>query len=462
MRQPLHRVALAFVAAFSGLMFYLGFLAVVEAPRLQAHPLNPRSALWEKSVRRGGILDRNGEILATTTAGRRLYPRGEVAAPVTGYVSERYGKAGLEAAANAWLAGLTGREAVRNNLRRLVGVSGVGYDIILTLDLAVQAKAMELLDGRRGAVVVLDPHTGDVLALASAPSFHPARVEKEWPLLSQSKEAPLLNRAVSGLYPPGSVAKLFTAAAALRANPALAAKKYYCPGYLMVEGRRLGCLRPHGWVGLKQALQYSCNVAMASLALDLGSKELARAAPDFGFNRPVPFVMPTAASSFPQGSLDANALAEAAIGQGEVLVTPLHVALLTAAVANGGVILEPRLIAAVRDGEGRLVPLPGGEQWLAPMPAPVARFLAEAMAAAVEDGTAKGASLPQVKVAGKTGTAENPHGPPHAWFTGFAPASSPQVVVTVVLENAGSGGEAAAPVAREILAVALARQERVE
>lgn len=461
-RQPVYRVALAFVAAFAGLMLYLGFFAVAEAPQLRANPLNPRGMIWEKDVRRGGILDRNGEILATAVGGRRLYPQGEVAAHVTGYLSERHGKAGLEAAANAWLAGLTGREAVRNKLRRLAGIPGEGYDVILTLDLALQAKAMELLDGRRGAIVVMDPRTGNILALASAPSFNPERIEEEWSALNQSREAPLLNRALDGLYPPGSVAKLFTAAAALNIKPEFAGKKYFCPGYLVIEGRRLGCSRPHGWVNLKEALQYSCNVAVGSLAQELGGRELSRAAPNFGFNRQIPFDLPTATSSFPRGDLAANALAEAAIGQGKVLVTPLHIALLTAAIANGGAMVEPRLIAAVRDSRGRVVPLRREHRWLAPMPEPVARFLVEAMVAVVERGTGRRASLPNVEVAGKTGTAENPHGAPHAWFTGFAPASSPQVVVTVVLENAGSGGEAAAPVAQKLLAAALARQERVK
>lgn len=463
MRWPLYRLALAFIIALVTVMGYLGFFAVMRAPQLQASALNPRLALWQKAADRGGIEDRNGEILAETVNGRRLYPWGRAAAPVTGYLAERYGYAGVEAAANDWLAGLTGREGLRNKLRRLAGRRAKGYDVILTLDMALQAKAMTLLGERRGAVVVLEPQTARVLALASTPSFDPEEIERRWPQLSRDPDAPLFNRALNGLYPPGSVAKLLTAAAALETDPAARQRQFSCPGYLEIGGRRLRCTRAHGVVNLQEALVHSCNTAVGRLALTLNTQDFGRAAAAWGFGRPVPFDLPTAASSFPLGRLEANGLVEAAIGQGKVMMTPLHVAWLTAAVANGGRAAAPRLVAAVRDSSGRVVALPQKTARLEPFPPAVARFLGESMAAAVARGTARLAAMPGVPVAGKTGTAENPHGPPHAWFTGFAPVAAPQVVVTVVVENAGSGGEVAAPLARELFLAALAGQgnERV-
>lgn len=462
MRTQLYRAAWFFLAAFGALMLYLGYFIIIKGPDYQANPRNPRSALWEKAVVRGGILDQNGEILATNVDGHRSYPKGEATAPVIGYLSDRYGYSGLEAAANSWLVGLTGREAVFNKLRRLMGMGGHGYDLILSLDSNLQTQAMDLLGGRRGAIVVMDPNNGRVLALASSPSFDPEEIDSNWKELSNDRNAPLINRALNGLYPPGSVNKIYTGAAALSASPEWSKREYYCPGHIDIQGRRLHCQRAHGQVNLQRALQYSCNVGMASLALDVGGQQMAVAAEAMGYNRKVPFELPVSNSSFPVGSLDSNALAESAIGQGKVLATPFFIALLTSAVANGGVVPEPHLIDSVRDSSGRVTALPHRSQWLTAFPGSVANELARDMEIVVDQGTGSAASLPGVRVAGKTGSAENPHGEAHAWFTCYAPVEAPSVVVTVVVENSGSGGGVAAPLARQLLETALAGQKKVK
>ncbi|MGB9920532.1 MAG: peptidoglycan D,D-transpeptidase FtsI family protein [Moorellales bacterium] len=460
MRRSVLISGLALCLGFAALMVYLGYFYLLRAPRLQAHPLNPRTELTAATVHRGGILDRNGEILAQSVGNKRLYPLGSAASHVTGYLSRYHGSTGVEQAANGWLAGLMGTENALNRLRRLVGKPGRGYDVILTVDARLQQRASELLGGRRGAIVVLNPTTGEVLALVSSPAFDPEEVDSRWSELERRTDAPLLNRALNGLYPPGSVAKVLTAALALETDPALGSKRYPCPGYLVIEGRRLECPAAHGEVDLAQALVRSCNVTYARLALELGVERFRSVNYRWGFNRQLPFDLPVSKSRLPTERLSPNALAEIGIGQGRLVMTPFHIALVTAAIANQGMTVPPRLLSGVR--------LPGGGVTPVSSPAPpwpmfgslAAAYLSRAMTAVVEEGTGRQARIPGLEVAGKTGTAENPHGPPHAWFTGFAPAGAPRVVATVLVENGGSGGTVAAPLARELLTFALSLTER--
>ncbi|MDH7572109.1 MAG: penicillin-binding transpeptidase domain-containing protein [Clostridia bacterium] len=455
MKRQFRTLSLAFVLGFAGLMAYLGYFYLARAPELAAHPLNPRRELEARTVNRGGILDRNGEMLAQSRGNERVYPLGPAAAHVIGYISHRHGKTGVEQAAEEWLAGKTGTQGAVNWLRRLIGRAGEGYDVVLTLDAGLQRRAAELLAARRGAVIVTNPATGEVLALVSTPGFDPGRIDEEWAELGRRPDAPLLNRALNGLYPPGSVAKILTCALAVEKDPASAGKHYYCPGFLVVEGRRLNCWSAHGEIDLSRALAQSCNVACAQLALELGGEAFRGACPGWGFNAEWAFDLPVTRSRFPERELTGNALAEAGIGQGPVLVTPFHVAMITAAIANGGVLEPPRLVAARRDPGGELIPVAAcGEERRMFIPS-VADYLRRALTVTVKEGTGQRARLKGIEVAGKTGSAENPHGPAHAWFTGFAPAGAPRVAVTVLVENGGSGGEVAAPIAGELLAAAL-------
>lgn len=455
----LGRVGIWLLAFFLVLAAQITYWQFFRAEALAAHPRNPRTLLLEEELRRGGIFDRGGEILAISKSGEagwyRYYPLGEASVPVTGYSHPRYGRAGMEEAANGELLALDSRGRAKNFIYRLAGRPGSGYDIQLTIAASLQELAMDLLAGHRGAIVVLQPVTGEVLALASQPAFDPNDISTNWDKLVADSASPLLNRAVQGLYPPGSTFKIVTAAAALEVDPAYANRQYYCPGYLEIEGRRLNCGRPHGQVDLAGALQVSCNVTFAQIALEIGGEALSAAGERFGFGRPVPMDLPVSASQLPPGAeLRDNELAESAIGQGRVLVTPLHLALITASVANNGEMPSPYLLAEVRDAS-RVVrsnsPRPLGRV----MSAGTARVLQEDLQRAVASGTGRAAAISGVAVAGKTGSAENPHGAPHAWFTGFAPADAPQVVVTVIVENGGSGGEVAAPIARRLLEAAL-------
>ncbi|MDI3522526.1 MAG: penicillin-binding protein [Bacillota bacterium] len=454
MKRNINYLFRALVAAFAVVTLVLTNLTVLQREELMSAAANSRRlAGWDNQSRRGGIYDRSGEVLAQTESagGPRRYRDSWAFGPVLGYLNPRLGASGVEA---RYAAVLTGRPAVWSALGLSFPLTGRGEDLILTVDRGVQEEAMRLLAGKKGAAVVLDPRSGAVLALASRPAFDPASVAQEWEKISKDEDAPLLNRATQGLYPPGSTLKLLTLATVLSRQPAAGEQRYNCPGKLVLPGYTVHCPRAHGDVDLAQALAVSCNVTFAKLGLAAGNPALAEEAEKAGFNKAVPFDLPTAVSSFPRGRPGAGETAQRAIGQGEVLATPLTMALLTAGIANGGSIMRPYLVQERR--LGALVVDDTVPQKLSTFVTPdTAAAITRLMVGVTQHGTGRSAALPGVAVAGKTGTAENPHGAPHAWFVGFAPAEAPRVVVAVIVENGGSGGGAAAPIARRLLQTAL-------
>ncbi|NLW07494.1 MAG: cell division protein FtsI [Clostridia bacterium] len=461
MKSGVRRLAAVVSVAFIILMAYLTYIQAYAGEKLYLSPLNPRLTLVEKNTQRGTIYDRAGRVLASTTgvegSFRRQYPYGAATAAVVGYVSERYGNSGLEASRAGDLLGLNGWQRFINEGSRLTGEIARGNDLHLTLDAEWQQLAANLLAGRRGAVVAIEPRTGAVRVLASSPTFDPNYLEEQWEEINAPQAgSPLLNRAVQGLYPPGSILKLVTAAAALEADPGILHRRYYCPGCLEVEGWQLTCPRAHGEIDFQGAVKQSCNVTFASLALETGAERFKEAAARFGFGRSQDFDLPLELSQVPE-QMDANMLAESSIGQGEVLATPLQMALVTAAIANRGIMMQPYLVAGISSAEGQ----PVWQYRFRPLKivagAEVVAALTEAMVVTVNEGTATAAALPGVQVAAKTGSAQNPGGAAHAWLVAFAPADDPQLAVAVVVENAGSGGVVAAPIAREIMAAALRR-----
>ncbi len=461
MKNNVRYLATAVSAVFIILAVYLTYIQAVAGEGLYLNPLNPRLVLLEKNIQRGTIYDRYGQTIARTvgTEGhfQRQYPYGSATAQTVGYVSERYGSSGLEASYAGHLLGFTGAQRFFNEGQRLMGQTARGNDLILTLDVQLQQLAVKLLSGRRGAVVALEPATGAVLVLASSPTFDPNRLQENWQGINTPESgSPLLNRAIQGLYPPGSIMKLVTAIAALEDDLGIVKKQFYCPGYLEIEGRKLTCPRAHGHIDFQEAMMYSCNVTFANLALGAGKGKFKQAAELFGFNRVPDFELNVVESQIPD-SFDDNTLVESCIGQGAVLASPLQMALVTAAVANKGIMMQPYLVDKISSATGRIL------QQVQPKPlqitagTEVVNIVKNAMVATVTGGTAASVALPGVQVAAKTGSAQNPAGESHAWLVAFAPAEAPQIAVAVVVENAGYGGVAAAPIAREIMAVALRR-----
>lgn len=462
MKQNILKLGYLLLGLLILLTLYLYHLQVVKGPALAASPYNRRFQEIEAQVRRGTIYDAAGQPLAKTEfaggRGKRVYPQGDATAHLVGYVSTLYGRAGIESIYDRHLLGMEGADGVRNFINRLLNQEQVGGDVLLTVDSSLQQLATDLLGGRRGAAVLLDPRTGAVRLLASSPGYDPNLLEKHWQSLVEDQASPLINRAVQGAYPPGSTFKVITAAGVLAARPGAAGDTYSCPGYLVVDGYRLNDNATHGEVDLRRALALSCNTTFAQLGLKLGSDGFYRAVRAFGLDQdPAPGIPVRPGTMAQPGKMIRTELASSSIGQGELLVSPLHMALAASAIANKGVIMRPYLVEAVRDSRGETLRRASPKPWQNATTAEIAGIIREGMVDAVQYGTARGAAVSGLQVAGKTGSAQNPHGPPHAWFIGFAPASQPRLAVAVILENAGAGGAVAAPIAGRLLAAAASK-----
>lgn len=444
------------------LIVYLSYLQVIKGSTLAAHPYNRRLQELEDQVRRGNIYDAGGIALARTEfkdgKSNRVYPGGKDTPHLIGYISSKYGRAGLESTYDRYLLGMEGADQVRNFVNKLLGREQAGGALTLSIDFTLQRQAMDLLGSRRGAVVLLDTRTGALRVMASSPGYDPNRLEEIWPRLVQMEDSPLLNRAVQGAYPPGSAFKVVTAAGALATSPGYAAGTFNCPGFLMVDGYKLTDLSAHGEVDLKKALAVSCNTTFAQLGLKLGSDGFYRTFKTFGLDQDPAAGVPVRPGTLATpGKMSSTELASSAIGQGELLVSPLHMALVAAAIANQGVIMRPYLVDSVRDSAGETVQQAVYRPWLTATSTDISEMIKAGMIDAVRYGTARAAAFSGVQVAGKTGSAQNPHGRTHAWFIGFAPAEQARLAVAVVLENAGSGGAVAAPIAGQLLAAAMAK-----
>jgi len=440
---------------------FVGALAYWQAFRddLNVNPYNPRLAAALSEPHRGRILDRDGEVLAQSLPdGRRVY-RTAAAVHVVGYLSARYGAQGAELAFNDELLGRRGGDWLAALRSEVIRGTPRGFDVRLTIDVDVQMAAALALGNRPGAAVAIDVRTGDVLAMVSWPNWDPNAFATEAPTLLADPRAPLLNRAAQGLYPPGSTFKVVTAAAALSEGLVTPETLVTCNEAYVIGGYAVSCgnvPQGPGTYPFRDAFAYSVNAVFARLGVELGWQPLLRMARAFGFESPIPFDLPTAASQVVAGDapLSDTLLASTAFGQGDLLVTPLQMALVAATVANGGVLVEPRLLAGVYDGD-REMEGPPPIRTRRVLDGHVAAELRDMMVDVVAKGQANMGPL-AVPAAGKTGTAETGRGTAHAWFIGFAPADDPKVAVAVVVEDGGRGGEVAAPVAGAILKAALA------
>jgi peptidoglycan glycosyltransferase len=428
---------------------------------LASQDRNPRTLSRFYDPGRGRILDRDGNVLVETLSGGRRYLYDASLAHVVGYLDPRYGSQGIELAYDAVLAGRSGSgwlDALRYELLR---EPVPGDDVRLTIDPAVQAAAREALGNRKGAVVALDPITGEILAMVSVPTFDPGALGNTGEALLQSPDAPLLNRATQGLYPPGSTFKTVTAAAALEAGIITPDTIVECPGEIVIDGFPISCRNTPQGVGtypFSHAFTYSVNAIFARIGVELGWQRLEAVAARFGFGRPIDFPLDTAASQLraPGASRDTVLLASTAFGQGQLLATPLQMALVAAVIASGGELPRPRvaLEAVDRNGIARQLSAPSSTRVLDRR---VADQVAAMMASVVEAGQASGVAIPGTRVAGKTGTAEAGDGTSHAWFIAFAPVEQPRIAVAVIVESGGQGGAVAAPIAGQVIRAAVAR-----
>jgi peptidoglycan glycosyltransferase len=403
----------------------------------------------------------------------RRYPNGPLYASVTGYFSFNYGTDGAERAFNSQLAG---KGVTIKSLADLLSADPHINDVTLTIDPKVQLAASEALSGRRGAVVALDPRTGAILAMVSAPTFEPNKlaahdlptVQTAWKGLQADPANPLLPRAYRERYPPGSTFKVVTSSAAAASAPELLTKPYPVLRDLAMKGtsKKLPNFGGSACGGTApDLLRVSCNTGFGQMGIDLGGQKLHDRATAFGFDAKAPLDLPAVASSHFPGLGDLKSqpqLALSAIGQLDVAATPLQMALVAAGIGNGGVVMAPHVLARVTDAKGVVVSEPQPSVWKTALAADQAAVVRDMMVGVVAGGTAKNLAVPGIAVAGKTGTAQTVGAKAHAWIIGFAPAAAPTIAVAVIVESQPgndeqTGGAVAAPIARRVLAAHLGR-----
>jgi peptidoglycan glycosyltransferase len=439
---------------------------------LEARQANVRLVYRDLAIDRGSLITADGVVLAESKPGRldgrtiyrRVYPEGGLAAQLVGYSSLLAGRAGLERSLDPDLTGSTSDLAgIQNAFDRMKGDTVRGNDVILRLSSAGQEAAMDELErlGARGSVVVLDPSTGGLLVMASTPTYNPNTGLAE---ALTAPNSPLLNRATQGLYPPGSTFKVVTAASALDNEVVTVDEEFPGPACIETGGQQLCNFRKraYGQHDFGYALVHSVNTTFARVGLELGQEQLEETMRDFGFFKRFPWDYPPE-QTLPSGIFNRRGnlvpfdtpvdAARLAIGQERLLATPLQMAEVAAAVANGGQLVAPQPVQEVRAPDGAVVRRPQPVYLGRAMTTETAAELRQLMRDVVDDGTGAAASVDGLDVAGKTGTAETGReGRNDAWFIGFAPAEAPRYAFAVLVEDTeGTGGDVAAPIAASVL-----------
>lgn len=448
-----------FAALFIVLAGYLGYFTATSEQEMMNNNYNSRQEILLSRNYRGAIYARGGEVLAETAVDgeqeeTRVYPYKELFAHIVGYSTK--GRMGVEALANYYLIN-TGTSLANKAANDVAGVKNPGDNVYTTLDVNLQQVADTQLDIYKGAVVVTEVKTGKLLAMVSHPDFDPNRISDIWDSLVENKDSSvLLNRATQGMYPPGSTFKIVTALEYIRENPdTYDAYSYQCAGYFKMEDRRISCYHGanHGTVDFQRSFAKSCNASFANIGMSLDREKFAQTLKNLLFDEPLPLTLTYKQSSTEvSGDMSDAEMMQTSIGQGRTQITPMHLNMITSAIAGGGVLMKPYVIDHVENDAGNIVKsfqpqaygrLMGGEE---------ASILRGLMEAVVESGTATGLSGREYTAAGKTGSAEynDVKGDSHAWFTGYAPAEDPEVCVTIIVEGAGSGGDYAVPIARRI------------
>ncbi len=455
--KPYTIVSYMFVAIFVSLIGYMVYFNVIKSEEFINSPYNTRQDTFADRVVRGNIRSSDGEILATTqvyedgTEGR-YYPYENIFAHVIGYDSK--GKSGLESEANFQLLSSHAffLEQLKNEFQ---DHKNMGDTVVSTLDASLQVTAYQALGDRRGAVVVIEPSTGKILAMVSKPDFNPNSIDENWDyLISDSENSSLLNRATQGQYPPGSTFKVVTALDYLRKHNSVDGFLYNCTGSITMEDHTITCYNGgiHGQEDLPAAFASSCNCAFAQIGLDLGGGSLKKVGGSLLFNSKLPLSMDYQKSTLSiDGSSGKPLLMQTSIGQGNTLVSPMHMALITSAIANDGVLMTPYLVDHVENNRGDLVKEYGPSEYKTLMSASEAQTLENLMVNVVNVGTASALSGQGYTAAGKTGSAEyDEYGNSHSWFIGYSNVEDPDVAVAVIVEGGGTGSEAAVPIAQQV------------
>jgi len=476
--RPIRRVAFVTMLMFALLLANTTYAALFRTESLAAEPQNRRVRDAEFAQDRGAILAAGKTEIASTETTKdrftyqRTYPAGDLYAPITGYYSYDHGSSGLESTYNTQLAGTADALFVRRLIDLATNRAPRGATVQTTIVPKMQEAAAKALGDQKGAVVALDPSTGAVLAMVTSPAYDPNDIAshdieaagKAYQRQADDSDRPLANRAAREIYPPGSTFKLVTAAAAL-ADGKTAESKVASPNRLRLPGTSTYLPNSTNCGGtsvtIVQALKVSCNTAFANLGLEVGQDKLRQQAQAFGFDQRHLADLSGAASKFPDDMDDAQ-LALSSIGQYDVAASPLQMAMVTAGIANDGVVMDPYLVSMVQSPD--LTPLSTHRPTVLSraMSTENAEELQSMMVQVVSSGTGGNGAISGVEVGGKTGTAQSDlKRKPYAWFTSFAPAEDPKVAVAVIVEEADiprqdiAGGRVAAPIARAVMEAAL-------
>jgi len=485
MTKELRRLSILMLIMFLALFGSTSWIQVINAEDLAQNPRNTRALYDSYEVQRGSIIASGSAIASSVPSNdvyswQRVYRDAEMWAPVTGYINPALGSStGIEQAMNSVLSGTAGSQFLTRIERIFTGQSPRGSNVVLTLDADVQRAAFEALGNLEGGILAIEPSTGRVLAMVTTPSFDTnllashitSEVNATFDALEADPGKPLSNRAIAGdLNPPGSTFKLVVVSAALASgdytpesmlpNPAT----YQLPqSSSIVHNASGGTCGPGATVTIADALRLSCNIPFAELAVELGDTAIREEAEKYGFNLSFELPLVSTPSSYPR-ALDDAQTALTGFGQGQVTATPLQMAMVSAGIANDGVVMSPRMLDRVIGPDLSVQETFENVEFGRALDEDLAAELVSMMVANVSDGAASGARIDGVDVAGKTGTSENASGEPYTlWFTGFAPAESPRVAVAVVVEDgggqgqSGSGNTIAAPIAKKVMEAVLGR-----
>ncbi len=485
MTKELRRLSILMLLMFLALFASTSVIQVVQAETLAENSRNTRALYDSYEVQRGSIIASGAAIASSVPSNdvfswQRVYSDAAMWAPVTGYINPALGAAtGIEQAENQELSGTAGSQFLARIERILTGQPPRGSNVELSLDAAAQRAAYDALGSLEGAVIAIEPATGRVLAMVTSPSYdtnllashNTDEVNAVYDALVADPAHPLFNRAIGGdLNPPGSTFKLVVASAALASgewtpestlpNPA----SYQLPqSSNVIFNASGGACGPGDTVTIADALRLSCNIPFAELAVELGDTAIREEAEKYGFNTSLSIPLESTASSYPR-ALDDPQTALTGFGQGQVTATPLQMAMVSAGIANEGLVMNPRMVDQVIGADLSVEQTFQDTEFGRALEPGIAAELVAMMVANVSDGAASGARIDGVDVGGKTGTAENGSDQPYTlWFTGFAPAENPQVAVAVVVEDgggegqSGSGNTIAAPIAKKVMEAVLGR-----
>lgn len=426
---------------------------------LVSNDYNPVQAIYMKQNYRGSIFDRNGNELAYTELDsegkeQRVYPYEDLFCHVVGYSTK--GKSGIEKMANSYL--IQSHSSLNTKMEAEMNEEkNPGDDVYTTLDCRLQEVAKNALGMYKGAVVVTEVSTGEILCMYSNPGFDPNVIDQEWDTLSNDKESTvLLNRATQGLYPPGSTFKICTSLEYIKEHQSSVEGYYYqCNGTFSNASGTIHCYHnsAHGGEDFEKSFAKSCNSSFANIGLSVNRDQFRDTLQTLMFDEPIPMDLPFSKSHVVMGNeVDEYECMQTSIGQGTTLITPIHLNMITCSIANNGTLMKPYLVTDVKNHAGERIQTFSPQSYKSLMKPEEASVLKELMTAVVEDGTGKKLQNDLYTAAGKTGSAEynSIKTDSHAWFTGFAPVDYPEIAVTVIVEGAGSGGEFAVPISKRI------------